>query len=85
MTAPLIDLGTSGAKRAAVTSAKDFDLCDLRIVAVVVEGTVQLAFLADGWEGGPRQVLSNVFCDDQTAGQLRAIADYLDQVFAGPL
>ena len=43
---PLIDPGTSGAKRAAVRSAQDFDLCDLRLVVVEVEETVQIAVLS---------------------------------------
>jgi len=35
-------------------------------------------WLADGWGGGPRKVISNTFCDRATPGQLRALADYLD-------
>ena len=72
------DITRSGAQRATVTASRDFDLCDMRLVVAVIEGTVQIAFLADGWADGPRQVLSNCFCDAATPGQLRAIADHLD-------
>lgn len=81
MTAPargFTDPGASGAQRAQVTSARDFDLSDLRVVVAEVEGSVQLLFLADGWNGGPRKVLSNMFCDAATPAQLRAIAAHLD-------
>lgn len=86
MTAPaaprdgFTDPGASGARRAHVGAARDFDLNDLRVVVAEVEGTVQLLFLADGWNGGPRKVLSNLFCDARTPGQLRAIADHLDRL-----
>lgn len=76
----LCEIGASGAKRAVVTGARDFDFCGLRLVVVQVEGTVQIAFLADGWDGGPRKVLSNVFADTATPGQLRALADHLDSL-----
>jgi len=68
----------SGAARARVTGSRDFELADMRVVVAVVEGTVQLLWLADGWGGGPRKVISNTFCDRATPGQLRALADYLD-------
>lgn len=73
----LVDIGASGAKRAVVSVARDFDLCDLRAVVAVVEGTVQIVFLADGWEGGPRKAMANVFADSATPGQLRALADFI--------
>lgn len=60
------------------TQGRDFDLCDLRIVVIGFEGTVQLCFLADGWDGGPRKVLSNCFVDSATPAQLRALADHLE-------
>lgn len=74
----LVDLGASGAKRAVVRSAQDFDLCGLRVVCAEVEGTVQLVVLRDGWDGGPRKALANVFADADTPAQLRAIAGHLD-------
>lgn len=76
--AALIDPGASGAKAATVQAAQDFDLCGLRLVVLQVEGTVQLVFLRDGWEGGPRKALANVFADSDTPAQLRAIAAHLD-------
>lgn len=76
----LIEVGASGARQAAVQASRDFDLCDLRLVVVQVEGTVQIAFLADGWQGGPRRVLSNCFCDAATPGQLRALAAHLESL-----
>jgi hypothetical protein len=60
------------------TKGADFDLCDLRIAVIQFEGTVQICFLADGWQGGPRKVLSNCFVDAATPDQLRYIAAYLD-------
>ena len=74
----LIDPGASGAKFATVQAAQDFDLCGLRLVVAQVEGTVQLVFLRDGWEGGPRKALANAFADSATPVQLRALADHLD-------
>lgn len=76
----LIDPGLSGAKAATVQAAQDFDLCGLRLVVLQVEGTVQLVFLRDGWEGGPRKALANVFADSETPEQLRALADHLDRL-----
>jgi hypothetical protein len=67
----------SGAQPAKVSHARDFDLCDMRLVVAVVEGTVQIAFLADGWQNGPRKLLSNCFCDARTPDQLEAIAAHL--------
>jgi hypothetical protein len=77
---PFVEIGASGAQRAAVRWARDFDLCDLRVVVAEVEGTVQILFLSDGWPdaSGSRKVLSNMFCDAGTADQLRAIAAHLD-------
>lgn len=75
---PVLVPGRSGAQPAIRHSARDFDLCDLRIIVSEIEGTVQLGFVADGWEGGPRKLLSNCFCDAATPAQLRAIADHLD-------
>lgn len=75
----LIDPGQSGAKRAPAHAAAEYPLADLRLVVFEVEGTTQIAFLADGWPGGPREVLSNLFCDGLTAAQLRAVADDLDR------
>lgn len=74
----LVDIGASGAKRAPMQAARDFALGDLRLVVFEVESTCQIAFMADGWPGGPRKVLSNLFCDGATAAQLRAVADDLD-------
>ncbi|MDR7125517.1 hypothetical protein [Pseudotabrizicola sp. 4114] len=74
----LIDPGASGAKAATVQGAQDFDLCGLRLLVAQVEGTVQLVFLRDGWEGGPRKALANVFVDSATPVQLRALANHLD-------
>ena len=68
----------AGAQRAAVRSSRDFGLSDLRVIVAEVEGTVQMVFVADGWDGGPRRVLSNMFCYDTTPGQLRALADHLE-------
>lgn len=75
-----VDPGASGARRADVVSARDFNLSDMRVVVARIEGTVQMMFLADGWQGGPRKVLSNMFCDAATPGQLRALADHLDSL-----
>lgn len=76
----LVDLGASGAKRAVVGLARDFDLCGLRLVVAEVEGTIQIVFLRDGWQGGPRKALANVFADRDTPMQLRALADHLDRL-----
>ena len=68
----------TGAQKARVTGSRNFDLADMRVVVAVVDGTVQLLWLADGWTCLPRKVISNTFCDRATPGQLRALADHLD-------
>ena len=74
----LVEVGASGAKQAMVQAAQDFDLCGLRLVVAQVEGTVQLVFLRDGWDGGPRKALANVFANAATPEQLRALARHLE-------
>jgi hypothetical protein len=66
------------AAQARITSAKDFDLCGMRVIVAEVEGTVQLMFGTEGWPEGRRKVMANVFAHDTTPGELRALADYLE-------
>ena len=73
----------SAARKAVVTGMTHFDLASLDCCVMEAEGTVQLVYLAHGWAGGPMQPLANQFAGPETAGQLRAIADHLDRVFAG--
>lgn len=67
----------AGAKPATVTGSAHFPLAAFDVAVVQVEGTVQLVYLARGWDGGPLKALSNQFAGPETAGQLRAIADHL--------
>lgn len=69
---------TAGVRHPRV--AVDFALCEMRVTVLQFEGTVQLVFLTDAWEGGPRKVMTNRFCDLDTPGQLRALADHLDSL-----
>jgi hypothetical protein len=67
------------AARQVVVAARDhFPLADLEVVVLQAEGTVQLVYLAHGWEGGPLKPMANQFCGPGTAAQLRAIAGHLD-------
>ena len=70
------------ARPAAVAGVAHFPLGGFDIAVIDVEGTVQLVYLAHGYDGGPMvlKALSNQFAGPQTAGQLRAIADYLEAV-----
>ena len=65
---------------ARVRACTNFDLTGLRLVVLEVEATVQLVFLADGWDGGPLKALANQFASPRTAGELRAIAEHLDRI-----
>lgn len=67
----------TGSVTASKTKTRCFPLCDMRVAVLQYEGTVQLGFLADGWEGGPRKLLSNAFIDTSTPDQLVALARYL--------
>ena len=73
---------TAGARPALVTSRAHFPLGALDVAVIEAEGTVQLVYLAQGYEGGPMvlKALSNQFAGPETAGQLRAIADHLEAV-----
>lgn len=76
-------LRTMAAEQAAVLArGVDFDLSHLRLSVITYQGTVQVLFVIDGFEGGPRKVGSNLFCDTNTADQLRAVAAHLDTLFA---
>lgn len=68
------------ARPAVVSARAHFPLSDLDVAVIEVEGTVQLVYLAHGWEGGPLKALSNQFAGPGTAAQLRAIADHLDLI-----
>jgi hypothetical protein len=73
----------SGAARPAlVTSRAHFPLGGFDVAVIEVEGTVQLVYLAPGYDGGPivLKALSNQFAGPETSGQLRAIADHLDAI-----
>ena len=67
----------SAARQAVVSDIAHFPLVSLDMAVMQVEGTVQLVFLAPGWEGGPIKALSNQFAGPETAAQLRAVADHL--------
>lgn len=71
---------SGGAKPALVTSRAHFPLTGLDVAVIEVERTVQLVYLAHGWNGGPMKALSNAFCGPQTAAELRAIAAHLDGI-----
>lgn len=68
----------TGATRHPLRSSRDFDLHGLRVAVIEVAGTVQLLYLSEGWEGGPRKVFTNQFADTGTPAQLRQLADYLE-------
>jgi hypothetical protein len=74
------------ARRAPVARAREFPFCDMTAVVIESEGTVQLIFARDGWQGGDgrRAVLTNVFADAATPNQLRALAEWLDGLALEP-
>ena len=72
--------GMTGLALSPATRGADFDLCGMRLVVFRFEGTVQIAFLRDGWADGPRKVVANCFADAGTPAQLRAIADHLESL-----
>jgi hypothetical protein len=71
----------AAAQQARVKSLAHFPLASFRVTVLEVEGTVQLVYAAEEWPGV--KTLANQFAGPETAGQLRAIADHLDAVFAG--
>lgn len=69
--------------RARVRALTAFPLSSLTVRVLEVEGTVQLVYAISGdWPMEPK-AFANHFAGPETAGQLRAIADKLDQIFAG--
>lgn len=70
------------AQKARVTGLTNFPLTCITVRILECEGTVQLVWVAQDWPGEPK-VMSNQFADAETATQLRAIADKLDQIFEG--
>lgn len=70
----------SGAQRAHVARASDFPVSDLVVTVGEIESTVQLIITRGGWKGGARDVLCNEFATRNTAAQLRALADHLDNI-----
>lgn len=59
-------------------SVTDFQLMGDRVAVGLFEGTVQLRWMVDGCDGGPVQVFATRFAGQETAAELRAIADHLE-------
>lgn len=70
---------SGAAQKAKVAGCAHFPLADMRVTVLEVEGTVQLV-CAREWDQGRFNTMFNAFAAGATAGELRAIADHLDQI-----
>jgi hypothetical protein len=68
----------SAATPARVSACDDFDIGDLLLTVLQVEGTVQLVVRTPASNLWPIKALVNVFVGPTTAAALRACADHLD-------
>ena len=73
----LVEEAREGAVKRCAT---DFPLCNDRLTVLEFEGTVQLILYQDGWPGGPKKVIGNLFCDPGTANELEQIAAHIRQL-----